>query len=462
MANAYSTIPLDPEILSRTPPEVIELILSLLERIRVLEARVEELEAKLNQNSSNSNKPPSSDSAFTKRPELPKRAKKQRKRKGIRQQCLRPTELVELHPEKCSCGCRTFENQEPYYIHQVIELPEIQATVSHVLLYRGCCQTCGKTAKAHIPHELRTGFGPRLCALVAELAAVHGNSRRAVQDFLFSVIGIPISQGAIQNILDRISLAVAPHYKTIGEAVRTAPVNHVDETTWKRGKTLEWLWLMCNSAAALFMLHSNRSKTAFHSLIKDWQGILVSDGYAVYQQWTHGRQSCLAHLIRQAKGLSERSNPALSRPGAWALKELRLLCRMAKTPPSVGQWSMFYARFIRLISLYREQPDEAGQLVRRLQREMDCLWLFLQENGVAPTNNHAERTIRFAVLWRKRGFGTRVEKGNFFVERLLSLRQTCRLQGKRTFPVLVDAMQALFQEKQPNLLWIHTLACHTP
>jgi transposase len=116
MANAYSTIPLDPEILSRTPPEVIELILSLLERIRVLEARVEELEAKLNQNSSNSNKPPSSDSAFTKRPELPKRAKKQRKRKGIRQQCLRPTELVELHPEKCSCGCRTFENQEPYYI----------------------------------------------------------------------------------------------------------------------------------------------------------------------------------------------------------------------------------------------------------------------------------------------------------------------------------------------------------
>ena len=376
----------------------------------------------------------------------------------MRQQCLRPTELVELYPEKCACGCSEFDNQEPYYIHQVLELPTIQAIVRHICLYRGRCGACGKTTKAHIPPELRTGFGPRLCALVAELAAVHGNSRRAVQDCLISVIGIPVSQGAVQNILDRMSRAIAPHYEAIAEAVRVAPVNHVDETTWKRGTTLEWLWLMCNSAAALFMVHRNRSQAAFRDLIQDWQGILVSDGYPVYQQWTHGRQSCLAHLIREAKGLSERNNPALSRPGAWALKELRLLCRMAKTRPSVGQWNMFYARLIRLIGLYWEQPDDAGRFVRRLHREIDSLWLFLQENGVDPTNNHAERILRFAVLWRKRSFGTRVAKGDSFVERILSLRQTCRLQGKRTFPVLVDAIQALMQGNQPNLLWIQSLA----
>jgi transposase len=55
---------------------------------------------------------------------------------------------------------------------------------------------------------------------------------------------------------------------------------------------------MCNSAAAFFMLHSSRSKAAFQALIKEWEGILVSDGYPVYQQWVHGRQTCLAHLIR--------------------------------------------------------------------------------------------------------------------------------------------------------------------
>ena len=462
MENPLAAIPLDAEILSRTPLEVIELILSLLERIHVLEARVEELEAKLNQNSSNSNKPPSSDSPFKAKPEPAKKTPKRRKRKGARQQCLRPTQLIELHPQMCSCGCHTFAEQEPYYIHQVVELPEIQATVSHIFLYRGRCLGCGKTAKAHIPYELRTGFGPRISAMMAELAAVHGDSRRAVQDFMFSVIGVPVSQGAVQKVLDRVSLAISEHYEALGEAVQNAPVNHIDETTWKRNKTLKWLWLMCNGATAFFMLHSSRSKAAFSALVKDWQGIVISDGYAVYRQWAHGRQTCLAHLIREARGLAERPNPALARPGAWALKELRLLCRMAKHPPSVGQWNMFYARLLRFISLYRDKQDEAGLFARRIERELDCLWLFLKESGVAPTNNHAERTLRFAVLWRKRSFGTRAEKGDRFVERILSLRQTCRLQGKRTFGILVEAMEAFMLGRKPDVAWIYPPQTDTP
>ena len=81
MKTSLHLIPLDAESLNRTPPEVIDLILSFLERIRVLEARVEELEAKLNRTSSNSNKPPSSDSPFSKQSEVASKAKKLRKRK---------------------------------------------------------------------------------------------------------------------------------------------------------------------------------------------------------------------------------------------------------------------------------------------------------------------------------------------------------------------------------------------
>lgn len=463
-----SAIPLSAEILSRTPPEVIELLLRLLaenqalrEEVIRLRARIEELEARLNKNSSNSNKPPSSDPPFVKRPDSAKKPSKNRTRKGTRQQCLRPTEIVELYPDKCSCDCETIDDVEPYYIHQVIELPSIEADITHIILYRGHCRACGNTLKARIPNALRTGFGPRISAMMAELAAVHGDSRRAVQDFLLSVTGVPVSQGAIQKVLDRVSRAISGHYDAISEAVQNAPVNHIDETTWKRKKTLEWLWLMCNGAAALFMLHGTRSKEAFKALIKDWQGILVSDDYVVYQRWAHGRQTCLAHLIREARGLAERQSPALSRPGIWALKELRLLCRMAKHPPSVGQWNMFYARLVRLIGLYRDQQDEAGRFVRRIERELESLWLFLQENGVAPTNNHAERTVRFAVLWRKRSFGTRVEKGDRFVERILSLRQTCRLQGKRTFRILVEAMEAFMRGQRPDVSWIGTPQTNT-
>ncbi|VBB48492.1 conserved hypothetical protein [uncultured Desulfatiglans sp.] len=71
-----------------------------------------------------------------------------------------------------------------------------------------------------------------------------------------------------------------------------------------------------------------------------------------------------------------------------------------------------------------------------------------------PTNNHAERMLRFAVLWRKSSQGTSSEKGNRWVERILSLKQTCRLQKKTTFPVLVDALHAYFRGQEPDLAWI--------
>ena len=199
------------------------------------------------------------------------------------------------------------------------------------------------------------------------------------------------------------------------------------------------------------MLHSSRSKEAFAALIGDWQGILVSDDYGVYVNWEHGRQTCLAHLIRKAKGFSERASPSFSKPGTWLLNELRLLCRMSRHPPTNGEWNTHYARMQRLITQYKSSDNEVGTLVRRIDSEQASLRFFLNHPGVTPTNNHAERTLRFAVLWRKRSFGTRVDKGDRLVERILSLRQTCRLQGTRVFPILVSAIATFFQGMLPDL-----------
>ena len=85
---------------------------------------------------------------------------------------------------------------------------------------------------------------------------------------------------------------------------------------------------------------------------------------------------------------------------------------------------------------------------------MDSLWVFLEKNGVEPTNNRAERALRFGVLWRKRSNGTQSDKGNRWVERILSLKQTCRQQALAPFPILVDAISAYFKERQPDLSWI--------
>lgn len=444
------------EALMHTPWPVLGCLNDLCEEVSRLRGRIEQLEARLNMDSTNSSKPPSSDSPFKAKPDSTRtKSKPKRRRKGRRQQCLRPTEIQELFPGQCACGCASTSEPEPYYIHQFIELPEIKLDVRHLILYRARCAGCGKTVKAVIPPEQRSGFGPRLSALVAELCGVHGDSRRAVQDFLLSVLGLPISQGGIQKVLDRVSTAIAPYYAAIEQVTHAAPVNHVDETSWRRNGRLAWLWVMTCARAAQFMIHPKRSRAAFEELVKDWTGILVSDGYGVYRSWVGLRQSCLAHLIREATGLAERRNPELARCGAWAREELRRLCRMAKTPPTVGEWNMFYARFIRLVSMYGDRKDDAGKLTRRLRDEMEHLWLFLQEQGVSPTNNHAERMLRFAVLWRKRSLGTQSDRGDRWAERILSLRQTCRLQGSRTYPVLVNAVESFFSGKHPDLAWIH-------
>jgi transposase len=103
----------------------------------------------------------------------------------------------------------------------------------------------------------------------------------------------------------------------------------------------------------------------------------------------------------------------------------------------------------------KDSQGEAGTFVRRLDEQMESLFLFLTEEGVEPTNNFAERMIRFAVLWRKRSQGTKSDKGNLWVERILSLRQTCRLHAKPTFEVLVDALTCFFKEQPPDLTWIY-------
>jgi transposase len=435
----------------KTPASVKALILHLLKRI-------EELEARLGQNSQNSSRPPSSDSPYQK-PGFEKEKKKgkvksRKGHKGHRQQMLEPTETRSVYPQPCTCGCDQFFDLKCYYTHQHIELPEIVTKVIHFDLYGGKCSRCGKVNKGHLPIEFQTGYGPRLSALIVELAGIAANSRDMVQRFCSSVLRVPISLGAIQKVLNRASKAIEPHYGACGDKARTSEINHIDETPWYKGGKLNWLWVMANPVVAFFMIHTNRSREAFEKLIGAWCGILVSDDYRIYRNWVNKRQTCLAHLIRTAYGLAQRSTPELAACGKWAAKELERLVKMAKAPPTMGEWRAFFARFCHLIALYRDCESEAGTFVRRLEDEMDCLFLFLTENGVDPTNNFGERAIRFGVLWRKRSQGTKSDEGNRWVERILSLRQTCRLRGKSTFDVLVDAISCFFKGETPDLTWI--------
>lgn len=434
-------------------------IMQLQQQLDQLEKRTEKLEARTKQNSQNSSKPPSSDSPFKKKKKKAKPSKRkkgaQKGHKGHRQVMLKATKTIVVPPEKCVCSNTHFDPQtmEPFYTHQYIELPKIEMDVLHFVLQKCQCPCCGKMVKARLANKYSTGYGPRLSAVIAERSGVHGDSRESVQGFCASVFNFPISIGAIQNVIDRSSKAIKPIYERIGEIARKTKINHIDETSWFQSGKLKWLWTMVNTVVAFFMVHPNRSKEAFMSLIDDWNGILVSDNYGTYVKWMK-RQTCLAHYIRQAKALTEHKSEDIQQFGHAVLKELRLLCQWAKSPPIENQWSAFYTRFIQLITKHEESENVAGKLSRALIREMIALWLFLEEQGVEPTNNRAERALRAGVIWRKRSKGTQSDKGDRWVERILSLKQTCRMRFIPTFPILVQAIDSFFKDQEPDLNWL--------
>jgi transposase len=443
---------LSEEDIANTPPAVLAVLKIQMLKVEQLEKRVAELEQKLGMNSSNSSKPPSSDPPYNKQQRRKKRKQaKKATSKGHRQQMLEPTEEHNILPGPCSCGCCDYEQLEQFYTHQQIEIPEIPIEVRHFNLIKGRCSSCGRKRKATVPAGHQAGFGPRLSALIGELAGIEGNSRTMIQRFCSSVLGIPISAGGIQKVLNRVSSALEPYYEQVRKVVHGSKVNHVDETPWFLNGDLHWLWTLGNKNAALFMIHENRSRMAFEQLIGDWEGLLVSDGYGLYRNWVGDRQTCLSHLIRRAKGLSEHPNQEIALCGTRAFNELKRLNAFAKAPPTTGQWRAFYARFCGLIRRYRDRKDDAGKLVRHLENQMVSLWTFLHEAGVDSTNNLAERLLRFGVLWRKRSQGSRTEKGLRFVERVLTVKQTTTIQKKSSFALLVEAVSAFFLGRTPDL-----------
>ena len=208
----------------QVPPSVQAFILSLVQRIEVLEG-------KLSENSQNTSRPPSSDSPYRK-PRTQTKATKRKKRgaqkghKGARQVLLDSTEVVDVQPDPCDCGCTEVLGAWAYHTHQQVELPKIQLDVTHFRFLQGPCARCGKLVRAHrgqLPAPQQVGYGPRLTALVGLLSGTVGVSRRDTQQVLHSVLGAPVSLGAIQKMIDRTSQAIEPHYEAIGACVRRAP-----------------------------------------------------------------------------------------------------------------------------------------------------------------------------------------------------------------------------------------------
>ena len=434
------------------------------DEIAELRRRLAAIEAKLNTNSGNSSTPPSANPLGAKPPVVKKKSK--RKRGGQPghpphlKQLLPPervTRTETIVPPTCEgCGAVLSSkagpgDPEPQRF-QVVELPPIVAEVTEYQAHGRTCRCCGHLTQATIPAEVRAhSVGPRLTATLSYFSGCHGVSKRGVEEIADSVFAAPIALGTVANLEQEVSAALEPSHREALEAVRQAEVKYADETSWKLWGKLCWLWAAATVGVAVFVIHAKRSALGLKAILgESIEGIVHSDRWHVYLQVAEQRrQLCWAHLKRDFRRIVECGGPSafVGRRGLRIVKDL------------FAAWHAFEAGTItrgRLQELVAPLERRFGKTlvegglgddkrvakfcVNLLNLE-SALWTFARIEGVEPTNNFMERLVRLAVLWRRRSFGSNSAAGCRFVERILTVVQTCRLRERNILEYLTEAVQ---------------------
>ena len=433
------------------------------------EKQIADLERQLamqRQNSTTTSKPPSSDGlAGAQRPRC-RRKKSKRKAGGQpgHRGGHRPlAEVVDEVRPLLPCQCRKCGHALPQELeqaktngrsrrHQVTELPPIRARIVEYQCHEVLCPECGECTRAVIPPEASGQFGPQLTALIAYLTVVCRMPRRVVETLLEQALGIDISLGSTQKCWEETSAAVAEPCLELEIRLKDEPVINAGETGWRTNGGKRFPWVFVAARYAVFTVASTRgSEVLIRTLGAVFRGILCSDRFSAYLKYHKGRaQFCRAHLKRNILGVLELTkNTGVERFCRDALAEHAKLFRLwHKFRDGRIDRGQLILRSIpiqkRLFALGERHLDSSHREVRNLAavlfEHVERLFLFLEQEGVEPTNNSSERTIRIAVQLRKISFGNRSATGELAIARLLTVSQTCKSQGRNILAYLGDAI----------------------
>lgn len=455
----------------------------LEQRIEVLEGLVRELTAKLeaalsklNANSTNSSLPPSANPPSAPKPVHKKKSKKKRggqpghpphlKALLPPEQVTRTKAIMPAACEHCQAPLSRGagpDDPEPKRF-QVVDLPPIKPDVTEYQAHGRTCPCCGHLTQAAIPAETRQhSVGPGLTAVIAYLSGCHGLSKRAIEEAVWNLFGISIALGTVANLEKEVSLALEPAHEEALVAVRQAEVKFADETSWKVAGKLHWLWTAATTGVVAFVIHAKRGTKGLIALLgEDIRGILHSDRWPVYRLIpSERRQICWAHLKRDFQKVLDGGGPSafVGRQG------LRLVHEVFAAWHAFREGQITRRTLQRWIEPLKERMGKTllkgglgtdarvAKFCQNVLELEDALWLFTERDGVEPTNNFMERMLRLAVLWRKRSFGCNSATGCRFVERILTVVQTCRLQGRNTLQYLDKAVRSHRQaEACPHLI----------
>src|SRR5450755_998172 len=433
--------------------------------IAELKRRLAAIEARLNTNAGNSSTPPSANPIGAKPPVVKKKSKLKRGGQPGHpphlKQLLPPERVTRTEmfvPTACAgCGsglARAAGPTDPAPTRfQVVELPPVAVEVTEYQAHGRTCLRCGHLTRATIPAEIRAhSVGPQFTGTLSYFSGCHGISKRGIEEIAENVFGAPIALGTVANLEREVSAALEPSHREALAAVRQAAVKYADETSWKLWGKLCWLWAAATTGVAAFVIHAKRSALGLQAILgENIDGIVHSDRWHVYLQVPEDRrQLCWAHLKRDFRKIVECGGPSVfvGRRGLRIVGDL------------FAAWHAFAAGTItrgRLRELIAPLERRFGKMLvegglgddarvekfgENLLNLEAALWTFARVEGVEPTNNFMERLVRLAVLWRRRSFGCNSVAGCRFVERILTVVQTCRLKNRNTVDYLREAVHA--------------------
>ena len=291
------------------------------------------------------------------------------------------------------------------------------------------------------------------------MACFRQSKRRAAQ-FLSLILNQPASAGWMVLLQNRAAEAVKPAYDELAEQLAEQAVMNIDESPTKEGQAKAWVWTFVAVSFTFFACRTSRAADVLKDLLgASYRGIIHCDRARMY--WCFGRlQWCWAHLKRDFQALIDSPCGTKKRLGHDLMKPTKELFALWK---KVRDGTISRRTFQRRMRPIRQRVDAlllrgyynalTHGFCKELVEHGEHLWTFLDVEGVQPTNNAAEQALRHAVIWRKLSFGTQSPSGSQFVERMLTVIETCRRQRRNVYSWLVETVQAQFnQQSAPSLM----------
>jgi len=450
--------------LPQTVQECHVVITRQAQQLAELTHKVLVLEERINLDSNNSSKPPSSDG--------PGHLNRAQRRASGRKRGAQPghkghsramldegqvDRLVDCRPEAvCQCGGRVEVTGQPQR-HQVFEVPPMRAQVDEYRLYSGRCAGCGMPHAGSLPSGVPKGqLGPRALALVGVLGTRYHLTQRKIRDLLDQLMGLSFSVGAISQAHGKVSQALKTPVAQAAASLCSADALWMDETHYPREGIANWVWAAVQPLLAVFAIYPSRARYVILDFIGDkCTAAITTDRYAGYAFIdTERRQVCWAHLLRDLNRIGQRQGLA-GQIGRRLLGLGLVMFRRRDKGQLAGEKLEGLKRRIQSAlerGASQQQCSRTANTCANILKLWPALWTFTTNPTLAPTNNAAEQALRGIVLKRKISGPTRSLRGDQFLARGFSAHESCLRQGRDLWEFMHSAVHAFIANTVPPSL----------